>query len=99
MLGKENQMSVKAYIQGNIAGAMRRWDPIRLTPAKDYSSDKIWETIEQTGLKTKFYKNNKLVSTQNVNDAIEDYTLLLENIEDPFLTLRHNLILEFNKRT
>ena len=45
-------MSVKTYIQGDIAGAMRKWDPIRLTPAKDYSNKEVWETIENTNLKT-----------------------------------------------
>ena len=81
-------MSIKTYIQGDIAGAMRRWDPIRFTPAKDYSNDKIWESFENNGLKTKYYKKNKLVSAVKNKEVLENNALMLEDIPDPFRELK-----------
>ncbi len=43
-------------MQGDIADAMKRWEPVRFSPAKNCNNDKVWESFENNGLKTKFYK-------------------------------------------
>ena len=78
-------------IQGDIAGAMRRWDPVRLTPAKDYNNDKVWESFENNGLKTKYFKKDKLVSAIKNKEALENNALMLEDIADPFGDLKAKL--------
>ena len=78
-------------IQGDIAGAMRRWEPVRFTQAKDCSNNKIWESFEKDGLKTKSLKNGKIVSEKKNKEELDNNALMLEDIADPFGDLKEKL--------
>lgn len=78
-------------MQGDIAGAMKRWEPICFSPAKNYNNDKVWESFENNGLKTKFYKKDKLSTIKEHNEPLENNALMLEDIADPFGDLKAKL--------
>ena len=84
-------MPILTKFQGDIADAMRRWDPINFTQTKDCNNSKLWESFEQNGLKTKFFKHDEFVSMKKNNETIENNALMLEDIADPFRTLKHKL--------
>ena len=78
-------------ITGDIGTAMSKWEPIRFSQTKVCNNDEIWEVFEKNGLKTKYFKKDKLVSEKKNKEALEDNALMLEDIADPFRTLKNKL--------